>query len=174
MAAATSALSSIGSLSSSSPLSLLPSDHSFTIFAPSFTPPNPIPRPPKILLLKSPNLTLSPLPLLFPLSHRCHSTAFFNDTNNSISDVSKEGTDEEDQEAEEQDEIEEIVRSDPVDDCRVYIGNLPFSMTSSELSETFAEAGRVRCVEVFTLPFDHFGHLVILGFFFGGGKFMGN
>ncbi|XP_011094245.1 33 kDa ribonucleoprotein, chloroplastic [Sesamum indicum] len=31
---------------------------------------------------------------------------------------------------------------------RLYVGNLPFSMTSSQLSEIFAEAGRVASVEI--------------------------
>lgn len=42
------------------------------------------------------------------------------------------------------------------DGGRLYVGNLPFSMTSSQLSEIFAEAGRVVSAEVYfsiLLPF---------------------
>lgn len=35
-----------------------------------------------------------------------------------------------------------------VEDGRLYVGNLPFSMTPSQLSEIFAEAGKVANVEV--------------------------
>lgn len=35
--------------------------------------------------------------------------------------------------------------------ARLYVGNLPFSMTSSQLSEIFSEAGRVLSVEVYLL-----------------------
>ncbi|KAG8376799.1 hypothetical protein BUALT_Bualt09G0101500 [Buddleja alternifolia] len=38
--------------------------------------------------------------------------------------------------------------SQPAEAGRLYVGNLPFSMTSSQLSEIFAEAGRVVSVEV--------------------------
>ncbi|KAJ8446917.1 hypothetical protein Cgig2_013218 [Carnegiea gigantea] len=141
MAAAASSLSSIGTFSSSSytsPLSLPPFDHSFTRFSPNFTPPNP--RTPKTLVLKCPDLTLSPLPLLFPLSHLCHSSAFFNDTENSNSAESEEDPDGEEQERGEQDEIEET--------CKLFVGNLPFSMTASELSATFSEAGKVRSAKI--------------------------
>lgn len=42
------------------------------------------------------------------------------------------------------------------DGGRLYVGNLPFSMTSAQLSEIFAEAGRVVSAEVYfsiLLPF---------------------
>ncbi|KAJ8574172.1 hypothetical protein K7X08_025977 [Anisodus acutangulus] len=35
-----------------------------------------------------------------------------------------------------------------VEDGRMYVGNLPFSMTASQLSEIFAEAGKVANVEI--------------------------
>lgn len=148
MAAAASSRASIGALSSSSstsPLSLLPFDHSFTRFSPNFTPPNP--KPPKTLVLKSPNLTLSPLPLV-SVSHLSRSSAFSNDAENSISAESEEYPDGEEQQREEEDEIEENEGSDSSDGCKLYVGNLPFSMTASELSVTFSEAGKVRSVKI--------------------------
>lgn len=36
---------------------------------------------------------------------------------------------------------------------RLYVGNLPYSMTSSQLSEIFQEAGRVVNVEVCSVGF---------------------
>lgn len=36
---------------------------------------------------------------------------------------------------------------------RLYIGNLPYSMTSAQLAEVLVEAGRVVSVEVCNFPF---------------------
>lgn len=52
------------------------------------------------------------------------------------------------EEEEEIEEKEESVESESVEGGRLYVGNLPFSMTSSQLSEIFAEAGTVANVEV--------------------------
>lgn len=46
---------------------------------------------------------------------------------------------------------------------RLYVGNLPYSMTSSQLSEVFEEAGRVISAEVFLF----FSFLLCLGPVFG-------
>lgn len=43
---------------------------------------------------------------------------------------------------------EENVERQSAEASRLYVGNLPFSMTSKQLSEIFAEAGRVLSVEV--------------------------
>ncbi|KAL2464077.1 33 kDa ribonucleoprotein [Forsythia ovata] len=48
----------------------------------------------------------------------------------------------------EEDEDDEGVESQSAEAGRLYVGNLPFSMTSSQLSEIFAEAGRVVSVEI--------------------------
>ncbi|XP_021771263.1 33 kDa ribonucleoprotein, chloroplastic-like [Chenopodium quinoa] len=151
MAAAASLSTIVTPATSSSSVSFIPSENSFTYFSPK----------PKLLhktlTLKSQNFTLSPLPLLFPL-HFCHSSSAFNDTEDSITDESEENPIELEQEQElqqiqEQDELEEIINSenkgvDSVDDCRLFVGNLPYSMTSDQLSEVFAEAGQVRFIEI--------------------------
>lgn len=64
-----------------------------------------------------------------------------------------ENPDEEEQEGEvsdgiEQDEAENERGFNSADDCRVYVGNLTYSMTSSQLAEIFAEAGQVRNCEI--------------------------
>lgn len=43
---------------------------------------------------------------------------------------------------------EENVEPQSAEASRLYVGNLPFSMTSKQLSEIFAEAGRVLSVEI--------------------------
>lgn len=72
----------------------------------------------------------------------------FNETEDSFTDEFEDNPDEEESRGEEQDEIEEIKGFDSVDNSRVYVGNLPYSITSSELSQTFSEAGQVRSVEI--------------------------
>jgi len=61
-----------------------------------------------------------------------------------------------------QDEEQTVTTSD--DARRLYVGNLPFSMTSSQLAEIFAEAGTVVSVEVFILFFLH--NFLVLFFIF--------
>ncbi|XP_021769597.1 33 kDa ribonucleoprotein, chloroplastic-like [Chenopodium quinoa] len=153
MAAAASLSTIVTPVTSSSSLSFIPSENSFTYFSPK-------PKPfHKTLTLKSQNFTPSPLPLLFRL-HLCHSSSAFNDTEDSITDGSEENSigveqeqEQELQQIQERDELEEIIDTenkgvDSVDDCRLFVGNLPYSMTSDQLSEVFAEAGQVRFIEI--------------------------
>lgn len=92
--------------------------------------------------------------------HLCRSSAEFNDAEESITgDGLEENPDaeEEQQQVEEGEEISQVAEQDDVgeikgfgsvNDCRLFVGNLPFSMTSSQLSEAFAEAGQVRFAEI--------------------------
>lgn len=90
----------------------------------------------------------------FPISSLYRSSIFLS-TCASVSD-GVEVVQEDDEEevalsAEEEEEIEEkeeSVESESVEGGRLYVGNLPFSMTSSQLSEIFAEAGTVANVEI--------------------------
>lgn len=69
-----------------------------------------------------------------------------------------EPLDEEEEETATQDEVqgeeEAVEESDgasvlqSIDARRLYVGNLPYSMTSSQLSDVFSECGRVASVEV--------------------------
>lgn len=84
----------------------------------------------------------------------CTSTAFDSVELN----PEEEDNDEEEEEAEDpqvgiQETLSEVKEeeadvSQPAAAGRLYVGNLPFSMTSAQLSEIFAEAGRVVSVEV--------------------------
>ncbi|XP_074270836.1 33 kDa ribonucleoprotein, chloroplastic-like [Silene latifolia] len=144
MAAAAGAISSLSAIvtpssSSSTSLTPLPSDHfhSFTHFSPK-----PSKHLHKSLFLKPSNFNTTPLPFLFPF-HLCHSSSAFGDIESS--DIS--GDDEvQDSEIDETDVEENDVRSS--DGGRVYVGNLPFSMTSSQLSEIFSRAGQIKSVEI--------------------------
>nr|GMD92066.1 33 kDa ribonucleoprotein, chloroplastic [Ipomoea batatas] len=64
----------------------------------------------------------------------------------------EEETDEVEEEEEEEEEEEDgdngSVESPSAEAGRLFVGNLPFSLTSSQLSEIFSEAGRVSKVEV--------------------------
>lgn len=53
---------------------------------------------------------------------------------------------EEEEEAVEEEEEPKVAASDEA--ARLYVGNLPYSMTSSSLAEVFAEAGTVASAEV--------------------------
>ena len=65
-----------------------------------------------------------------------------------------------------QEEVEEEKVSEyGGEEGRLYVGNLPYSMTSSELSEIFSEVGRVANVEVCVF-FLLFPILFWLSFFF--------
>ncbi|KAH9626747.1 hypothetical protein KSS87_022061 [Heliosperma pusillum] len=136
-AAAISSLSTIvtPSSSSSTSLSLHTSDpfHTFTHFLPK-----PIKNLHKSLTLKPTNFNTTPLPFLLPF-HLCHSSSGFGDIESS--DISG---DDEVQESETEVEENDVKSSDG---GRVYVGNLPFSITSSELSEVFSRAGQIKSVE---------------------------
>ncbi|KAL3536020.1 hypothetical protein ACH5RR_004481 [Cinchona calisaya] len=55
---------------------------------------------------------------------------------------------EEEEEEEEEEGEEENSVSQSTEGRRLYVGNLPYSMTSSQLSDVFAKAGRVASVEI--------------------------
>ncbi|KAK6942520.1 RNA recognition motif domain, partial [Dillenia turbinata] len=111
-------------------------DHPAPISTPTYTP---------FISLKS-KLKHSPLvashnpisPPLF-LHHLCRASSAF-----------ETASEEEDPElfSEEEEETEEYSKSQSSESRRLYVGNLPFSMTSSQLSEVFSEAGRVDYVEI--------------------------
>lgn len=81
-----------------------------------------------------------------------------SDTEDTITDELEDNPDElelelEQEQEQEQDEsekveVEESKGFDSVDDCRLFVGNLPYSMTSDQLYEVFAEAGHVRFIEI--------------------------
>ncbi|CAO2827113.1 unnamed protein product [Amaranthus hypochondriacus] len=130
--------------------------HSLTYFSPNYVP-SPKPKPYlKTLILKTHNFILSPVPpLLIPL-HICHCSSDLNDTQELIADDSGETLDEIEQEQSEQEleqeenesEAEDIKGSVSTDDRKLFVGNLPYSMNSSHLSEIFAEAGQVQSIEI--------------------------
>lgn len=62
-----------------------------------------------------------------------------------------------------QEEEQKVTISD--DAGRLYVGNLPFSITSSQLAEIFAEAGTVVSVEVFFFSFILHNLFVIVFFY---------
>lgn len=155
MAAAAASFSSIVTpSSSSSSLAFFPCETSLNHLSPNYFP-SPKTKPfPKTLTLKSQNYIVSSLPVLFPL-HLCHSSSVVNDIEDSITDELEENPDEfdEDEEEEEGDELkeaqfEENKGFDSYDDRRIFVGNLPYSMTSTQLSEVFADAGQVQSVEI--------------------------
>ncbi|CAA3007880.1 33 kDa ribonucleo, chloroplastic [Olea europaea subsp. europaea] len=97
--------------------------------------------------IKSPNLKSHYNLNSPPFSHSvlfCASAAF-----DSI-EITQEETQEivPEQEVVEKGEDDEGVESQSAEAGRLYVGNLPFSMTSSQLSEIFAEAGRIVSVEI--------------------------
>ncbi|XP_052200326.1 33 kDa ribonucleoprotein, chloroplastic-like [Diospyros lotus] len=64
---------------------------------------------------------------------------------------SESETDQEEEEEEEEDDVDdddEQTQKLSAEAGRLYVGNLPYSMTSSQLSEIFGEAGRVVSVEI--------------------------
>ncbi|KAL3628135.1 hypothetical protein CASFOL_027181 [Castilleja foliolosa] len=87
---------------------------------------------------------------IFPISitstHHCASTAFDSVELNEdeVEEDPESGVEETVSEVEE----EENDVSQPADGGRLYVGNLPFTLTSAQLSEIFAEAGRVVSVEI--------------------------
>ncbi|KAF8403385.1 hypothetical protein HHK36_011487 [Tetracentron sinense] len=89
---------------------------------------------PKTLKSKTQNPHLFLLPLL-PHSHRCHALSAFDSF-------------EDDEEDEIQEEEEEDQEAPVPEGSRLYVGNLPYAMTSSQLADIFDEAGRVDSVEI--------------------------
>ncbi|KAH9615867.1 hypothetical protein KSS87_006093 [Heliosperma pusillum] len=105
----------------------------------------------KSLTLKPHNLTHSHHPFLFPL-HLCHfssSSSAFNIVESDFRDELVENPVEvkRDSEESELDENDEKARNSS-DNGRLYVGNLPYSMTSSELSDIFSQAGQIKSVQI--------------------------
>nr|GLL46082.1 33 kDa ribonucleoprotein, chloroplastic [Ipomoea trifida] len=136
------------SLPSSLPLyTNLPLDQ-FSLTTPLHFPSKPKP-------FKHPKLTAH-----FSNLHALTRTATFCASADSIIEAIQEDTqvvEAAEQEEEETDEVEEeeeedgdngSVESPSAEAGRLFVGNLPFSLTSSQLSEIFSEAGRVSKVEV--------------------------
>lgn len=87
---------------------------------------------------------------LLSLSHfRQFSASFdgFQVTEDSQDDPETEQEEEEEEEQEEE-AVEEPKEASSNEAGRLYVGNLPYSMTSSSLAEVFAEAGSVAAAEV--------------------------
>lgn len=87
---------------------------------------------------------------LLSLSHfRRFSASFdgFQVTEDSQDDPETEQEEEEEEEQEEE-AVEEPKEASSNEAGRLYVGNLPYSMTSSSLAEVFAEAGSVAAAEI--------------------------
>lgn len=144
MAAAASASSSICNRIYN--LYFTPSSFSITAKIPQ----RPISQKPLNLNLKSQLLNSSPLSLFhLPLASAAFdgfvvaqdsSTAQLEDSEPEAEPLEKPHEETEDE--------EEQKVSDSNEAGRLYVGNLPYSMTSSELTEIFSEAGNVVSVEV--------------------------
>ena len=114
-------------------------------------PQRPISHKPLSLNLKSQSFNL-----FAPSLHRLHplSAAFdgfeaaqdSDSTETQQDDPQQEPEPEETTEKPQQEEEQKVSESN--DSGRLYVGNLPYSMTSSQLSELFGEAGTVVSVEV--------------------------
>ncbi|GAY32892.1 hypothetical protein CUMW_004630 [Citrus unshiu] len=104
------------------------------------------PKPLKLEKAQNPSaLHLS----LLSLSHfRQFSASFdgFRVTEDSQDEPETEQEEEEEEEAVEEEEEPKVAASDEA--ARLYVGNLPYSMTSSSLAEVFAEAGTVASAEI--------------------------
>ncbi|CAI8614940.1 unnamed protein product [Vicia faba] len=115
-------------------------------------PQRPISHKPLNLILKSQSFTLSPLPLQSLQPPFAAADEFETTQDNIVSQEEQEQETEPETEQETSDnkpQKEEEQKVSTSDDAgRLYIGNLPFSLTSSELSEIFAEAGTVVSVEM--------------------------
>ncbi|XP_074264468.1 RNA-binding protein CP33, chloroplastic-like [Silene latifolia] len=106
----------------------------------------------KSLTLKRHNFTLShPPPFLFPL-HLCHSSSSsaFGNVESDFSDELVENPVDVEADEVQRDSVEndEKAPNAASDDGRLYVGNLPYSMTSSQLSDIFSQAGHIKSVEI--------------------------
>ncbi|KAG6744951.1 hypothetical protein NC652_036421 [Populus alba x Populus x berolinensis] len=150
-----SAFSVAASTITSSPLHTKLSKLSFThsqLPIPSRFLSKPFLKPLKPLKLNSQNSNSRPLVSL-PRSQGTFAASFDNfevetDENITAQDDPQSETDEFDQEIVEEEEEEDVVAIKAREEGKLYVGNLPYSMTSSELAEVFEEAGRVFGAEV--------------------------
>ncbi|KAJ4970797.1 hypothetical protein NE237_003896 [Protea cynaroides] len=94
----------------------------------------------QILKIKTKNPRL-PLLSLISNSH-CHLCCASAGFDNEIAEDDVEEVETKETEEDEQQEVSSV------EEKRLYVGNLPFAMTSSQLAEIFNEAGRVHSVEI--------------------------
>ncbi|KAG5252993.1 ribonucleoprotein [Salix suchowensis] len=106
----------------------------------------------KPLKLNSQNSISLPL-LPLPHSHGTFAASFDNfevetDENTTAQDDPQSETDEFDQDIVEEEGEGDVEAINARKEGKLYVGNLPYSMTSSELAEVFGEAGRVFSAQV--------------------------
>ncbi|XP_062167204.1 33 kDa ribonucleoprotein, chloroplastic [Alnus glutinosa] len=112
------------------------------------------PKPPKPLKLKAHLHNFSPFPLIslppFPRASAAFDGLETEKDSQSTEqeDPETESSENQAEEEEEEEEEDEPKALRPSQEGRLYIGNLPYSMTSAQLVEVFEEAGRVLSVEV--------------------------
>ncbi|OVA17133.1 RNA recognition motif domain [Macleaya cordata] len=106
-------------------------------FPPSTLNPNCFGTKPKFLKIKTHHSVLSNY-------LHCHeSTSAFDNYKDYESEFEEGEEDEEDDDKEDEEEVPEQSEG-----SRLYVGNLPYSMTSSQLTDVFSEAGRVDSAEI--------------------------
>lgn len=146
--AATAAASSSALCNKISNLSIT---HSTTPIPSSFLIPS---KPPKPLKLKSQFPKFPPLSLVSSLLHFRRASAAFDgfelkeDTSSAEEHEDPEEAEVHDKQDGQEEEEEPKVSRSIGEAGRLYVGNLPYSMTSSQLAEVFGEAGSVVNVEV--------------------------
>lgn len=124
----------------------LPSDYYSSLTSIPTTHFAPKPKPIKPFKLKphyTPPLSLLSRSLLF------RAPAAFDNLDEQSTELSETETESEtEQEEEDEDEDDEQTETQSAEAARLYVGNLPYAMTSSELAQVFGEAGRVVSVEI--------------------------
>ncbi|XVF07514.1 hypothetical protein REPUB_Repub06bG0145600 [Reevesia pubescens] len=115
-------------------------------------PSKPTPKQLKPFNLKTQSLNCLPFSLHLSLPRLpCFSASFdsFQVTEDDQSSGEEYPESQDLEEQPQQEEVEEeMISESGSEEGRIYVGNLPYSMTSSELSEIFSEAGRVANVEI--------------------------
>ncbi|CAJ2632227.1 unnamed protein product [Trifolium pratense] len=99
------------------------------------------------LILNSQSFNLSPLPLQSLHPPFAAEVEFQTSQDTTISQQEEPETEQETSDKPQQEEEEQKVSTSD-DAGRLYVGNLPFTITSSQLNEIFAEAGTVVSVEI--------------------------
>lgn len=143
----------------------LSSTHSSISLTTNF-PQRPISYKPLNLILKSQSFTLSPLTLQSLQPPFAAADAFETNVDTTVSQQEEQETETEtEQETSDEPKKEEEQKVSTSDNAgRLYVGNLPFRMTSAQLSEIFAEAGTVVSVEVFSVILFYIIYLIFLLF----------
>ncbi|XP_031279107.1 33 kDa ribonucleoprotein, chloroplastic [Pistacia vera] len=147
--------------SSSSPLSMAASSSSlcnFKKFSNLFFPTSHFPPSSKPKISLKLKTLLHPTSLHFSLTHFAHfrrlsssfeTFHFSEDENQDVLEAETEPDTETEPETESESEPEtESKVAEASEEGRLYVGNLPYSMTSSQLAEVFEEAGRVISAEI--------------------------